>query len=351
MRFLIPALFAVAPAVAGADPEQLIDAVVAAHPKRAIGLAWSVGGAAPELLVRGPAHRGGPSVAPDARWHIGSITKSVTVALAMNMAEAGEIDLDTPIRTYLDGLPEAWGNLTLKPLFSHTAGVPVAFPAPVMKGETTGDGPADRLARLRPIFEAGPPEDPAFAYSNAGYVLAGLVLETVAGRPWEDLVQERILLPAGITSAGFGAPKGAGDPWGHRKAWGITRPVDPQRRDSDNPPWLGPAGTLHMSLRDLHRWAEVLRRACAGEPAPISEASCAEMIVPVAGDYAMGLTTQTMGSGARFIWHNGSNSQWYAITGFSPEHGISIAVTLNHFDGPLADQLLRDVMRYLVGEP
>ncbi len=351
MRFLFPALFAVAPVVAGAEPADHFDKLTDAHPKKAIGLAWSVGETEPTILVHGQTRRGGPNVGLDAKWHIGSITKSVTVALALNMSDAGEVDLDAPIGTYLDDLPAPWRKVTLANLFSHTAGVPVGFPVPVMEGETSGDGPHDRRARLRPIFNAGPPEATDFAYSNAGYVLAGLVLETVAGVPWETLVQDRVLKPAGIATAGFGAPKGARDPWGHRKTLGFARSIDPTRIDSDNPRWLGPAGTLHMSLADLHRWAETLRLACAGESAPISQASCARMITPVAGEYALGLTTQTMKSGARFSWHNGSNTQWYAITGFSPEHGVSIAVTMNHFEPALADQLLRDVMNSLVGEP
>ena len=351
MRFLFPALFAIAPVVTEAEPAKLLDEISAAHPRKAIGLAWSVDGADPEVLVRGITRRGGPKVHQNANWHIGSITKSVTAALGLSMTETGEVDLDAPIRTYVKNLPEPWGDLTLRALFSHTGGVPVGFPVPVMEGETTGNAPADRLARLQQVFEEGPPSAEEFAYSNPGYVLGGLVLETVAGRPWEELVQARIFEPAGVTTAGFGAPSADGDPWGHRKSWGVAWAVDPQRRDSDNPPWLGPAGTLHMSLFDLHLWAETLRRACAGEAAPISQASCVEMITPIAGEYGLGLTTQTMKSGARFVWHNGSNTQWYAIAGFSPEHRVSVAVTMNHFEASVADQLLRDVLRSLVGEP
>ena len=335
---------------ADADPDALFAATAEANPRAAIGLAWSVDGAPPELRVSGPTRPRGEPVGLSARWHIGSITKSMTAALAAHMADSGDVDLDAPIATYLeDEVDNGWGALTLRDLLSHTAGVPTAFAAPVLKGQTTGHGPTDRRDRLDPQWTR-PPDGTRgdFAYSNVGYVLAGVVLETVAGQPWEDLIRERIAAPAGLSSIGFGAPTGAGDPWGHRRWLMRDWPIDPTRRDADNPPWLGPAGTVHLTLEDLHRWAETLRRACTGGTAAVSAEGCAAMTTEASDGYGLGLVIQTMNEGGRFIWHNGSNTAWYAIAGFAPEAGITIAVTLNRADGAQADQLLRDVVASLL---
>ncbi|MEL7025932.1 MAG: serine hydrolase domain-containing protein [Pseudomonadota bacterium] len=336
---------------AGAEtPESLFQQYADQNKRMAMGLAWSVDGAAPTIVVAGPTRPGGPAVGPDARWHIGSITKSFTAALALSMAKDSIVSLDEPLGSFLPDQPgsDVWHSATLRAVLSHTSGLPVAFDRPVMAGGSTGDDPQDRINRLSSMWDADPQGVDDFAYSNVGYVYAGAALEWADGSRWDVLLQDRILGPAGITTAGFGAPNGDGDPWGHRRRFGFTTAIDPNREDADNPAWLGPAGTLHMSIGDLHRWAETLRLACTvGTPA-ISQESCETMTTPVSKSYGLGLIIQDVDEETRFVWHNGSNSQWYAIMGFSPEAGISIAVTLNRNEGALADQLLREVVGMLM---
>ncbi|MEL7107355.1 MAG: serine hydrolase domain-containing protein [Pseudomonadota bacterium] len=352
MRFAWMPLAVIIAAPAVAEPADIFARVAAKHPGMAIGLAWSVGGAAPEVLVTGKTHRRGDPVTRDARWHVGSITKSMTAALAMSLIEEGSADLDEPLGPYFPDQPasDIWFNATLRTALSHTGRLPTAFDRPVMEGGATGDGPQDRIDRLQSMWDADPDGVDPFAYSNVGYVYAGAALEQATGADWETLLLRRILEPAGITSAGFGAPKDAADPWGHRRRFGLYRAIDPARDDADNPRWIGPAGTVHMTLADLHRWAETLRAACDGRPAPISQTSCEAMTTPVSPGYGLGLIIQTMEGGDRFIWHNGSNTQWYAIMGFSPEREISIAITVNHPASAMADQMLRDVMNGLAQE-
>ncbi|MEO1238209.1 MAG: serine hydrolase domain-containing protein [Pseudomonadota bacterium] len=347
---LLTGLFA--STTAAADPSEVFARVAETHPGMAIGMAYSVGGAQPSLMFSGKTHRRGVPVTADARWHIGSITKSMTAALAMTLVEDGTFDLDAPLGDYFRTEPASsrWQATTLKSALSHTARLPTGFDRPVLEGPTTGRGPDDRIARLNTMWDADPEGVDPFAYTNVGYVYAAAALEQATGRDWETLLVERILKPAGITTSGFGAPQGDADPWGHRRRFGFYRAIDPSRDDADNPRWMGPAGTVHMSLADLHRWAETLRAACDGRAAPISRTSCETMTTPVGPGYGLGLIIQTMESGDRFIWHSGSNTQWYAIMGFSPERETSIAITVNHHASAMADQMLRDVMGHLYQE-
>lgn len=353
MRFgsLLFALMMASPATA--DPAEIFARVADKHRGMAIGLAYSVAGAPPDIMVSGKTHRRGVPVAQDARWHIGSITKSMTAALALSLIEEGTLGLDASLGDVFFTPPasDVWQAATLRTALSHTAGLPTAFDRPVAEGATTGDGPRDRIDRLASMWDADPaPAVTGLAYSNAGYVYAGAAMEQTTGQRWDDLLAARVFMPAGLRSAGFGAPQGPDDPWGHRRRFGLFWAIDPARDDADNPAWIGPAGTVHMTLADLHRWAETLRLACAGEPTPISQASCTAMTTPVENGYGLGLIIQTMDSGDRFIWHNGSNTQWYAIMGFSPERGISVAITVNHPAGAIADQMLRDVVNALSQE-
>lgn len=331
---------------AAADPAEIFANGTRKNQNMAIGLAYSVGGEAPTLHVAGKTHKGGVPVTADARWHIGSITKSMTAALAMTFVDDGTVTLDEPLGGLLPAPPGSahWQNTTLREALSHTSGLPTAFDRPVLVGSVTGDGPTDRIERIASMWDDDPDGVDPFAYSNVGYVYAGAALEQTVQSHWESLLIERVLAPAGIRSAGFGAPSGAGDPWGHRDQLIGKMAIDPTREDADNPRWLGPAGTVHMTLADLHRWAETLRAACDGRVAPISKSACETMTTPIADQYGLGLIIQEMEGGDRFIWHNGSNTQWYAIMGFSPEREISIAITVNHYDAQMADQMLRDVL-------
>lgn len=337
---------------AAADPAKIFARVAEKHPGMAIGMAYSVGGAPPMLMFSGKTHRNGVPVTADSRWHIGSITKSMTAALALTLVEDGMFDLDAPLGAYFRQPPasDLWHATSLIAALSHTARLPTGFDRPVMEGATTGRGPDDRIDRLNTMWDADPEDVDPFAYTNVGYVYAGAALEQATGRDWEDLLHDRVLTPAGIRSAGFGAPEGDVDPWGHRRRFGLYRAIDPTRDDADNPRWLGPAGTVHMTLVDLHRWAETLRAACDGRPAPISQSSCETMITPIAPGYGLGLIIQTMEDGDRFVWHSGSNTQWYAIMGFSPERETTIAITVNHYVSAMADQMLRDVINHLSQE-
>jgi len=344
MRRLLTALFAVTSlgAPAGAEtPEAVFAEFSASNADVALGLAWSEDGGARHVLVSGPTRRGGRPVTRDALWHVGSITKSFTAALALVMAEAGEIDLDGPVAAHLPGetLHPDWQGVTFREALSHTGGLPANVSPLSLLRPGPGGPDEQRLTQLRRLWGDALPGTPGeHAYSNIGYVFVGAALAAATGTPWERLVRERVAAPAGLGSVGLGPPRGEGDPRGHRRIAGLTFAVDPARPWADNPPWMGPAGTLHMSLGDLLGWAETLRLSCA-EGALIGRESCAEMTTPQAADYGLGLVVESLPGGERLVWHNGSNTMWYAVVGFVPERGIALAVTLNRFDRALGDGL------------
>ncbi len=358
---LVMAAFAT-PAAPEEDAAILRAAFEAAQaPGFALALGFARADGAPEVLAGGPRHRGSAEeIGPDARWHIGSITKSFTATLIVRMAEDGALSLDAPIGTYLGGyageMHPDWRGVTLRALLSHTAGLPPNPPRRSLRAPESDDPSEDRRAVLRAMW-GEPPSGTwgAFEYSNTGYMLAGLVAEQVAGAPWQALVTERLLTPLALSSAGFGAPKGTGDPFGHTRIFGIARKADPSRGRADNPAWMGPAGTLHMSLGDLLTWGQSHLRACAGADLPglPGAAGCREMHRAGAGGYGLGWVLGKGPDGAQVIWHNGSNTMWHAIVMLLPEHDLVVAAAANVAQGArveaaaraLADALLAEATR------
>ena len=299
----------------------------------------------PVVLATGPRYRGArQQVESGARWHIGSISKSFTATLLMRLAESGAIDFDAPLAEllaeYADEMHADWRALTLGEILSHTAGLPANFTRAEMTAPVEDDLTRARLVRLRGHWSAPLPGTTGrFDYSNLGYVLAGFIAETRAGQPWQQLVRREIAAPLGLTSLGFGAPAGAQDPWGHTFRLFHYAPVAPDDPDSDNPAWLGPAGTLHMSMGDLLKWGQTHLRACRGDmPEFLSAPACRRLHSPVTRNYALGwVVTHEPWLGDGLVQsHDGSNTLWIAELAYSQSEGVVLAVILNQERNRLA---------------
>ena len=363
MRFLFPTLLRFLPKAfalaliggsAAADErsfEQVFQNAADDHPHFAVGAAYAKGQVAPTVFAAGPLEKGASqTVGQDARWHIGSISKSFTATLVMQLVDRGALDLERPVAEYLpafrDHMHADWQRVTLRELLSHTARIPANAPSGLWS--KTYDDPAfeGRRRALSGMWSTRlKGKSGTFTYSNIGYVLAGLIVEEVTGETWENLILSEIAKPLGLTSLGFGPPQGASDPKGHSSRFGFTRALDPANVMADNPKWVGPAGTLHMSLADLTRWGQAHLQACKGaRPAFLSQASCQLMQTPEADDYGLGWVVE---ADPKAVWHNGSNTLWYAILLLSPEQDTVVAVATNVMAMGRLDTVLEDLNQSL----
>lgn len=187
-------------------------------------------------------------------FRIGSITKTVTATTVMHLVEQGLLDLDVPVRTYLPGLQlddaSVAARVTLRQLLNHSAG---------FLGEyypDTGRG-ADAIRRYVGGMVAVPQLTPlgqVWAYNNAAIVLAGLVIEAVAGQSYEAVVRDLVLDPLGLDHTFFNADEFVG--------YNVTAShTTVDGKSVVNPPvwrlWrsLYPTGGLVSSMRDLLHYA------------------------------------------------------------------------------------------------
>jgi D-alanyl-D-alanine carboxypeptidase len=171
----------------------------------------------------------GDPLREDHRFLIASVSKSFTAALVMQEAAAGSLSLEDPVTRFLPWFTPAnpSGPITLHHLLTHTAGIATGY-------DVTGDA-AEELLLLRQEVVASVPGT-HHVYSNAGYKALGLVLEQLAGRPWWELVRERIFEPLGMTAT---EPVISGD----------VRPLLAQGwvPPLDDRPWHPDHGLVHAS--------------------------------------------------------------------------------------------------------
>lgn len=137
-------------------------------------------------------------------YQIQSITKSFIACGIVLLAEDGKIGLDDKITKYLSGLPQAWSEVTVRQLLTHTSGIPsfvqdqgsgaaiVAFAQ-----RTDSSEQIIRWAAARPLkFAPGEGRK----YSSTGYHVLGMLIEKVTGKPWGQFLHDRIFAPLGMTS-------------------------------------------------------------------------------------------------------------------------------------------------------
>jgi CubicO group peptidase (beta-lactamase class C family) len=296
-------------------------------------------------------------------WHIGSITKSFTATLAARLVERDSLQLSRTLKQLVPDLLvstyPSYGNATVQDLLCHRSGLggnPIEDAEIEKFYEDARSLTKQRRSLARLAFGRAPSATPGekFTYSNASYVVAGVIFEQATKQPWEQLVTTEVLEPLQLESGGFGAP-GAGDsaraPVGHELTNEGLIPVKAGSR-ADSPAVFGPAGTMHMNMQDLARFAY---RHTVGEfetDGYLSMQTYRLLHTDRGEDAALGWFTQQW-RGHRLIKNTGSNGYWYAVVVAQPEKRVAIAVAANADPeagatlavGELVSALLRATLR------
>lgn len=327
-RLCLVLTIAAVPACAEPDAPAMADALLAESGAAAVAVGWISSGHS-GIAVRGLRARGHDGAAtPVDLWHIGSNTKSMTATLAARLIEAGAMHWSDTVTDHLSDLDPhpGYASVTLSDLLAHRGRVPANLAmlatASLAGSDADRDARADRRVYARKVLSK-PPRAPGFHYSNAGYVIAGAMMEAATGATWEDLMRREVFAPLGLDSAGFGPPGTATDtpdqPWGHGALFG--RPVPPAAR-ADNIPALGPAGRVHLNTGDHLRY---LRAHLERPEAYLSAQSWARLQGDGAGQaYALGWAVRD----GRLL-HHGSNTLWLQRVELSPDTGMALILSTN----------------------
>ena len=277
-----------------------------------------------------------PATSKD-KWHLGSITKSMTASLAAMLVNDGKIKWTTTLGEQFPGIHSDYSTVSLQELLAHRGGLSHDGPEDVWKNfsKRSGSPQETRQWWVNQILHLPPQHTPGkYEYSNPGIATAGVQLETATGKAWEALMQERLFAPLGLKDAGFGvtATKGTVDqPWGHTDK-GTPIPPGPK---ADNPPGLGPAGTVHMSLTDLATYGRWHLTEGASKPELLPSAKVKHLHTPAhpaenGAAYEFGwMMLERSWAGGTAISHSGSNNMNFAIIWLAPKKKFGFAVTVN----------------------
>ena len=280
------------------------------------------------------------------KWHLGSITKSMTATLAALLVEQGVLEWTTTLEEafpdFTDMHPER-RSVPLEPILAHRGGFTndfLRFPNAAVV--TNIDGlPAQRRAFAREVLGTAPEFPPldTFHYSNVGYVIAGAMIEAVTGDDWETLMRASLFSPLGMSDTGFGPPgvNGAMDqPRGHLGEGAARLALEPDDPRADNLPAVGPAGTAHATMQDLARYVAVHLAGEQGREGLLSAETIRRLHTPEPGfEYASGwVVTEREWAGGTALFHAGSNNRWFATIWMAPERDFAVLVATNQGEDP-----------------
>jgi CubicO group peptidase (beta-lactamase class C family) len=275
-------------------------------------------------------------------WHLGSCGKAMTATMIAMLVEEGVIGWETTIAEALPSMAalmhESYRNVTLEQLLTGRGGVPASFPAKLWDDLMAFGGSAmeGRELLARGILSQPPEVAPgtAYIYSNPSWVIAGLMAEHAAKRPFETLMRQKLFDPLGMKTAGFGAPGNGGPlPTEARGHTSERIPVEPGPR-ADNPPALAPAGTVHCSMEDWAKFIALQLRGVAGTDETLSRESWAKLLnppePPPVQDAAMGWVIKAREwAGGVAMTHDGSNTMWHSVAWMAPRKGFAVLVATN----------------------
>ena len=281
--------------------------------------------------------------APALPYQIASNSKQFTAAAMLLLQRDGKLSLDDHVSKYLTGITNG-DSITLRQLLSHTAGLqdfwPQDYSFAAMATPVTPQGIVDRWAKKPLDFAPGS----QWQYSNTGYVVAGMIVEKVAGEPLLAFLQRRIMKPLGITAIDQDLAVGPGYPVGYERfALGPVRIERPAARG-----WLFAAGELSMSAPDLAKWDIARMDRTLLAPADWQAQETEVKLNDGKGTgYGLGVDVG-MRDGHRMVEHSGEAVGFLTENIVFPDDRTAVVVFTNADFGNAFSSIARDVSRVVL---
>lgn len=302
--------------------------------------------------------RTGVEATPDTLFQIGSISKSYTATLVMQLVDEGLVDLDGPVQRYVPGFttarPDAAARVSVRHLLNHTSGVD----GDVFADFGRGDDCVERYVAAMSALDHIHPVGRMFSYCNSGYVLLGRLVELLRGCGWDGALHEHLLTPLGVTetvtlpeevllrgSAVGHLPTGPDGSLEVASAWHLSRA-------------LGPAGVVSAPAQEVLALARMLTdegRTAGGDaalsPASVKAMRQLEVELPdpytLGSGWGLGLILFSLGPPLVF-GHDGTTLGQNAYLRVVPDADLAVVLLTNGGGaGALFDALVRPLLSEL----
>lgn len=279
-------------------------------------------------------------VDPQGQFRVGSITKNFTAVLVLQLVAQHKVDLDAPAAGYLaPGVLPADSPITVRELLNHTSGLydyTNDLPGILVGDTITGYQqfrysvyqPQDQVAQsLTHGLQFTPGSK--YAYSNTNFVVLGMLVEHLTGRPYAQVLKDRILAPLGLTHTRFIVPQtGIGGPHaiGYLTDDDRTKPMLDATAETAS--WIWTAGAAISSTADLNRYWRALT---GGRLLPAAQLAEMEAMTPVdaTSGYGLGMRQYTLSCGTQVYGHDGIVEGYQSYSYTTKDGSRQVTVSAN----------------------
>jgi|DewCreStandDraft_5_1066085.scaffolds.fasta_scaffold00029_124 CubicO group peptidase (beta-lactamase class C family) len=280
---------------------------------------------------------------PQTKFRLGSITKQFTAMAILLLEERGRLKVHDPICTYVPNCPEAWREITIHHLLTHTSGIPnfTNFPD-YAKTQCLPEPspPASTLERFRDKPLDFPPGE-RMSYSNSGYIVLGYILEKVAGESYEAFLRKNIFEPLKMVNTGYDTNRQILKHRASGYTWQGDALINAAYIDMTIP---HAAGALYSTVEDLYLWDQALYTERL-----VSKTSLEKMFTPFKDDYAYGWIVTTH-LGRKVIGHGGRINGFSTFLARYPDDKV-LVVVLSNLESAPSGRIARDLAAIVFGEP
>ena len=274
------------------------------------------------------------------RFRIGSITKMFTAAMVLQLVEEGKLKLTDTLDTFYPQVPNA-RTIAVAHLLAHRSGVPNVR----RDGQNVNTLPMGKDEMLALIVKAKPDFEPGaqFRYSNSGYLLLGLILEKVTGKPYGELLRDRITSKVGLKDTYLAT--GAIDVKKNEALTYLRLGADWRPVPETHPSILFSAGGVVSTPGDLATFAQALF-----DGKVVSKESLDRMRTTRDGEeMGMGMEKYSY-AGKTFYGHAGGGDNYGAWLAYLPEEKLAVAYATNAKVYPV-ENIVRGVVDIYYGKP
>jgi len=275
------------------------------------------------------------------RFRIGSITKMFTSVMVLQLAEEGKLKLTDTLDKFFPQIPSSQ-KITIAQILEHRSGIHDSILDRKLRSSPpteaiTKDEMLALIARGASDFEPGA----KYAYSNSGYLLLGLLLEKVTGKPYADSLKERITSRIGL--ADTYAATGNIDVSKNESLTYFNLGGTWKQMPETHPSLLFSAGAIVSTPNDLVRFVQALFDAKL-----VSRESLAVMKT-IRGEVGVGMASFEF-AGRTFYGHTGGADNYGAWLAYLPEERLAFAYATNAKSYPVAD-IVRGVVDIYYDKP
>ncbi|MEU9187235.1 serine hydrolase domain-containing protein [Streptomyces sp. NPDC048484] len=268
------------------------------------------------------------------RFRIGSVTKTFSAVVLLQLVDEGALGLDTSVNTYLPGLlPD--DRITVRHVLSHRSGLydytNTMFARTVPGFEAVRDKvfSYQELVDLSLKQPLGNAPGAAYAYSNTNFVVAGMLIEKLTGKSVRSAYQTRIIEPLGLNDTSYVHPETA---IAGRHANGYLTPDEAGAALVDSTEqtvsWAQSAGAVISSTRDLDTFLSALLRGELTSAAQLAQMQKWVTVNSTQG-YGLGLRRRDLSCGVSVYGHTGTVQGYYTYAFTSKDGARSVTALAN----------------------